>query len=154
MNEKLQISGDITATNLSDTNDSGGVLATEGTGTDFFYNLQLIGSNLVKTGDITILGLRYTDTDDRSITSLSFNTRYPFSRDLRFNPRLTVDYRENRDDDTDQLIYRPSMRLSYQARRRLRLEAEVGGEYSDREIVDGSEKDKSYFVNLGYRSDF
>ena len=31
---------------------------------------------------------------------------------------------------------------------------EVGGEYSDREIVDGSEKDRSYFFNLGYRSAF
>ena len=154
MNDKLQVSGDVTATNLSGTRDSGGVLATEGTGTDFFYNLQLIGSNLLKSGDITILGLRYTDTDARDITSLTFNTRYPFTRDLRINPRITVDYRQNRDDDTDQLIYRPSMRLSYQARRRLRLEAEVGGEYSDREIVDGSEKDRSYFFNLGYRSDF
>lgn len=154
INDKLQLSGDVTATNLSGTHDSGGVLATEGTGTDFFYNLQLIGSNLVKSGDITILGLRYTDTDDRDISSLTFNTRYPFTRDLRINPRMTVDYRQNRNDDTDQLIYRPSLRLSYQARRRLRLEAEVGGEYSDREIVDGSEQDRSYFFNLGYRSDF
>jgi hypothetical protein len=52
------------------------------------------------------------------------------------------------------MIYRPSLRLSYRVKRRLRLEAEIGGEYSDREIVDGSQKDGSYFVNLGYRADF
>jgi hypothetical protein len=154
MHEKLQISGDVTVTNLSDTDESGGVEATVGTGTDYFYNLQLIGSNLIKTGDITILGLRYADTDDKGITSLTFNMRYPFNRDLRINPRFRVDYRKNRDDDTDQIIYRPSLRLTYQARRKLRLEAEIGGEYSDREIIDGSTKDRSYFFNIGYRADF
>ena len=154
LHEKLQISGDVTVTNLSDTDESGDVEATVGTGTDYFYNLQLIGSNLITTGDITILGLRYADTDDTGITSLTFNMRYPFNRDLRINPRFRVDYRKNRDDDTDQMIYRPSLRMSYQAMRKLRLEAELGGEYSDREIVDGSTKDRSYYFNVGYRSDF
>jgi len=154
LHEKLQISADITVTNLSDTDESGDVEATVGTGTDYFYNMQLIGSNLITTGDITIFGLRYADTDDTDITSLSFNMRYPFTRDLRINPRFRVDYRKNRDDDTDQMIYRPSLRMSYQAKRKLRLEAEIGGEYSDREIVDGSTKDRSYFFNIGYRSDF
>jgi tetratricopeptide (TPR) repeat protein len=155
INEKLQISGDVTVTNLSDTDESGGIEATVGTGTDYFYNLQLIGSNLITTGDITILGLRYADTEDQGITSLTFNMRYPFfNRDLRINPRFRFDYRKNRDDDTNQKIYRPSLRLTYQAKRKLRLEAEIGGEYSDREIVDGSTKDRSYFFSLGYRADF
>lgn len=154
LHEKLQISGDITVTNLSDTDESGNVEATVGSGTDFFYNMQLIGSNLITTGDITILGLRYADTDDTNITSLTFNMRYPVTRNLRINPRFRVDYRKNQEDDTDQMIYRPALRMSYQARRKLRLEAEIGGEYSDREIVDDSTKDRSYFFNIGYRSDF
>ena len=61
---------------------------------------------------------------------LTFNIRYPFNRDLRINPRFRVDYRKNRDDNTDQIIYRPALRTSYQVRRKLRLEAEIGGEYS------------------------
>jgi len=154
LNENLQVSGDVTATWLSGTSASGGVLAQDGSGTDYFYNLQLIGSNLIKTGDITILGVRYSDTETSGITSLFLNTRYPFNNDLRINPRFRVDYRNNRNDSTDQVIYRPSMLLAYQVRRRLRLEAEVGGEYSDREVVDGSQKDASYFFNIGYRSDF
>jgi hypothetical protein len=154
MNEKLQFSGDITALNLSDTGQSGGIAATAGTGTDYVYNLQLIGSNLINQGDITVFGLRYADGSDRDIYSLNFNTRYPVTRDLRVNPRFRMDYRKNRDDDTDQMIYRPSLRLDYRVKRRLRLEAEIGGEYSDREIVNGSEKNSSYFVNIGYRADF
>ena len=154
MNEKLQLSGDITALNLSDTDNSGGVEATEGTGTDLIYNLQLIGSNLITQGDITIFGLRYADGDDRDITSLNFNTRYPVTRDLWVNPRFRMDYRKNRNDNTDQMIYRPSLRMEYRIKLRLRLEAEIGGEYSDREIVEGSDQDSSYFVNVGYRADF
>jgi len=154
LSENLQVSGDVTATRLSGTPASGGVVALEGTGTDYFYNLQLIGSNLIKTGDITILGVRYSDTENSGITSLFLNTRYPFNSDLRINPRFRIDYRDNRNDGTDQIIYRPSMLLAYQLRRRLRLEAEFGGEYSDREVVDGSQKDASYYINIGYRSDF
>lgn len=98
--------------------------------------------------------MRYADTGNTGITSLNFNIRYPFNNNLRINPRFRVDYRKNRDDDTDQMIYRPSLRLSYQLRRRLRLETEAGGEYSRREIADGSEKNGSYYINLGYRADF
>ena len=154
MTEKLQVSGDVTAFNLSDTKASGGVAATEGTGTDFVYNLQLVGSNLVKEGDISIFGLRYTDSGDRDIYSLNLNTRYPVLSDFRVNPRFRMDYRTNGDDGTDQITYRPSLRLDYRVKRRLRLEAEIGGEYSDRELVDGTENSSSYYINMGYRADF
>jgi hypothetical protein len=154
MTEKLQVSGDVTAFNLSGTKASGGVAATEGTGTDFVYNLQLVGSNLVKEGDISIFGLRYTDSGDRDIYSLNLNTRYPVLSDFRVNPRFRMDYRTNGDDGTDQITYRPSLRLDYRVKRRLRLEAEIGGEYSDRELVDGTENSSSYYINMGYRADF
>lgn len=152
--EKLQISGDVTAFNLSGTDASGGVAAMEGTGTDYVYNLQLVGSNLVKEGDITILGLRYTYGGDRDIYSLNFNTRYPVVSDFRVNPRFRMDYSNRDADGTDQITYRPSLRLDYRVKRRLRLEAEIGGEYSDRELVNGSGDSSSYFVNIGYRTDF
>jgi len=152
--EKFQVSGDVTAFNLSGTSASGGVAATEGTDTDFVYNLQLVGSNLVKQGDISITGLRYSDAGDRDTYSLNFNTRYPVTSDFRVNPRFRVDYRNNRNDGTDQITYRPSLRLDYRIKRRLRLEADIGGEYSNRELVDGSDSSNSYFVNMGYRADF
>jgi len=154
INEKLQLSGDVTVTNLSDTDASAGVEAVDGTGNEYFYNFQLTGSNLIKTGDIAILGVRYSNASTTKTTSLSLNTRYPFSRELRVNPRLRVDFRKNNTDDTNQLIYRPSMRLTYRVKRRFQLEVEAGGEWSDREIVDGSEKDRSYFAIAGYRLDF
>jgi len=113
----------------------------------------LIGSNLIKEGDITIVGLRFIDATASETTSFSLNTRYPVTPDFRVNPRFRVDYRKN-SDDTEQFIYRPSARLTYSIKRRFRLEAELGGEWSDREIVAGSTKSNSWFLNLGYRADF
>ena len=126
----------------------------EGTGTEYIYNLQLVGSNLVSQGDITIVGLRFADGDDRDVYSLNFNTRFLVTRSLRVNPRFRMDSRKNRDDNTGQMIYRPSIRLDYRFKNRLSLEAEFGGEYSNREIVDDSGKDSSYFFSIGYRADF
>lgn len=145
--EKLQISGDVTLSKLSSTT------IAPGTDNEFFYNIQLIGSNLIKEGDITILGLRYIDATESDTVSLSLNTRYPVTRDFRVNPRFRVDFRKN-SDDTEQFIYRPSAKVTYSIKRRLRLEGEIGGEWSDREIVAGSTKSESWFVNFGYRADF
>ena len=154
LNEKFQLSGDITQSNFSDTDASAGVAATAGTGDEYFYNLQMIGSNLIKTGDIAIVGLRYIDANTTDTTSLSLNTRYPVTNNFRLNPRFRVDFRKNQTDNTEQFIYRPSIRITWRAKRRFRLEGELGGEWSDQEIVTGSTSSRSYFVNLGYRADF
>jgi hypothetical protein len=154
VSEKLQLSGDVTLSKLSDTVAAGGAPANPGTDNEFFYNAQLIGSNLIKEGDITILGLRYLDATTSDTTSLSLNTRYPVTSAFRVNPRFSIDFRKNQTDDTEQYIFRPSARLTYSIKRRLRLEAELGGEWSDREIVTGSTQTRSYFFNLGYRADF
>jgi len=153
--ERLQVSGDVTLSKLSGTVASGNVtVPNPATDNEFFYNLQLIGSNLIKPGDITILGLRFIDATTSDTTSLSINTRYPVTTDFRVNPRFRVDFRKNLSDGSEQFIYRPSARITWRAKRRFRLEAELGGEWSDREIVTGSTESRSYFVNLGYRADF
>ena len=154
MEGNIQFSGDVTVLNLSDTDASGGIEAVKGTGTEYIYNVQLVGSNLVSQGDITIVGLRFADGDDRDVYSLNFNTRFLVTRSLRVNPRFRMDSRKNRDDNTGQMVYRPSIRLDYRVKNRLSLEAEVGGEYSNREIIDDSGKDSSYFFSIGYRADF
>ena len=152
LTERFQISSDLTVTDLPDSGSSAGVEGIVGTGAGYFYSLQLVGSNLIKPGDIAIFEARYADTTDT--ISLSVNTRYPVTRAFRINPRFRVDFRNNSNDDSDQVIYRPSLRLNYQLKRRLRFEAELGGEWSEREIADGSDKSRSYFINIGYRADF
>lgn len=153
VSEKLQASADLTVTNLGDAPASGGVPAIPGTGDDYFLNLQLIGSSLLKPGDIAIVGLRYADTSTARTTSLSLNTRYPVTSGWRVNPRLRVDYRRN-DDGSTQWILAPSLRTDYRWKKRYRFELELGAEWSDLELTDTTDESSAYFVSAGYRIDF
>jgi tetratricopeptide (TPR) repeat protein len=152
--DQLQMSGDITVSNLSGTNASGGVEAIPGTGNEYFYNLQLIGSNLIKNGDISVLGLRYADTSTSNISTLTLDTRYPIQNVWRINPRFRVDYRDNSNNDSTQWIASPSLRIDYRWRRRYRFEVEGGGEWSTEDLPNDSQDSSSYFFSLGYRVDF
>jgi len=126
--DQLQISTDVTATTLSATVESGNVEAVPGTGWEYFYNLQFIGSSLIKEGDISVLGFRYTDGDNADIFSLTLNNRYPVNRNWRLNPRLRLDYRDN-DDGTTQWLTRSAVRTDYRWQKRYRLELEAGAEW-------------------------
>jgi TolA-binding protein len=154
--ERFQLSGDVTVTNLSDSEASGGVEAIPGTGNEYIYNLQLIGSNVLKSGDIAIGGLRYSNLDTADIYSFSLNTRYPVNSKWRINPRVRVDYRENSRDESTQWIGVPSIRMDYRLSRRYRFELEGGGEWSSRKLPDlpNDEDTSSYFISAGYRIDF
>lgn len=154
LDSRFQISGDVTVTNLSDTPASGGVPATDSTGNDYFYSVQLIGNSLIKQGDLGILGLRYADTSSASTTTLSLNTRYPVNHEWRINPRLRLDQREFASDNTQQWTVLPSIRVNYRWRKRTQLEIELGGEWSSHELTDQTEKTSAYFLNAGYRHDF
>lgn len=154
INKRLQIAGDVTASNLSATPASGGVSAIPGTGTTYYYLAQLIGTNLIKQGDIGIIGLRYSDTSTSNTTSLLFNTRYPISSSWRINPRLRLDYRTNRSDGSHQYTVAPSIRTDYRWHRRYHFEFEAGGEWSNLNLTTTTTKTSDYYVNIGYRIDF
>lgn len=151
--ERFQVSGDVTVSNLSDTSASGGIAAVPGTGYEYFYGLQLIGSNLAKDGDINVLGLRYADTSSSDTTTLTLDTRYPIG-DWRINPRLRVDYRQNTNSDSTQWIGSPSLRIDYRWRRRYRFEIEAGGEWSTEDLPNDTQDASAYYFSLGYRADF
>lgn len=154
LNEKLQLSGDITLTELGGTLASGGVEAIPGTGVDKFYNLQLIGSDLLKPGDITVAGFRYSDTSTTNTTSISLNTRYPISKEWRLNPRLRLDYKERAADNSTEWILVPTFRMDYRLKRRYYFEFEIGGELSKLSTPDTSDTTTTYYLNAGYRVDF
>lgn len=176
LNKKLQLNGDITVSNISSTRGSDlngdgvidtttfdlngdGILESDiqsapGTGNEVFYNLQLVGSSLIKSGDTAIVGIRYADTKVYNGAGFSLDTRYPINRDWRVNPRLRFDYRENSNDDSKQWLYRPEIRTDYRLRKHFRFEFELGGEWSIREISQGNDDSSSFFFSTGFRTDF
>ncbi|MDX2494760.1 MAG: hypothetical protein QNK27_07340, partial [Desulfuromusa sp.] len=154
LTEKLQISADLYVSKFTGTDSSGGVLGFDGTDYDYFYSMQFIGSSLIKEGDISILGLRYSDTSTSDSYSFSLNTRYPLTRNLRLNPRFVVDYRTNKHNDGEKTRIRPLVRLEYRWKRRYHVELEGGGEWSNESFSTLEEDRNGYFLRAGYRITF
>ncbi|MEN8256787.1 MAG: hypothetical protein ABFS09_02890 [Thermodesulfobacteriota bacterium] len=160
LTSKLQISADATASKLSsldafETSRGIRLEAVPGTDYDYYYSLQLIGSSLLKEGDIAIVGFNYTDASTHETYSASLNTRYPFNRSWRINPRVRVDWRENKTDGVEQFKIRPLLKIDYSLRKpRARFELEIGGEWVDNKLPTETEKTSGYFATVGYRFDF
>lgn len=154
LNSLFQVSADATASSLSGTDASGGVAASEGTGVELFYSLQLIGSSVFKEGDLAVLGLRYADTQNSDRYTVDINTRYPVTRDFRVNPRVRTDYRENKKDNGNQISVKPSVRFDYYWTRTLLFELDLGAEWTNDRIDSTSDDRTGFFVNVGYRVDF
>ena len=98
--------------------------------------------------------MRYADLDNSDLFTLSLNTRYPVVQEFRINPRFDVIYRKNKNDSGTRMTYRPFLRLEYQWKRNIRFESEIGGDWIEDDGLFGSERIRTYFVNLGYRVDF
>lgn len=156
INEKLQVSGDVTLSNLGSMPASTAgtpVDAVEGTGNEFIYSAQLIGSNLLKEGDSTIFGVRYYDAKDSKTSSLILNSRYPVNSDWRINPRLRIDYKTSATSG-DTISYLPQLRTDYRLRKELTFELEGGLEWDDQRGIATAQDSQGYYFSLGYRWNF
>ncbi len=152
--EDLQVSVDFTISNLQESDASGGVDPLPGTDDEYYYNARLIRSNMLKDGDIGIIGLQYADGDAFDTFSVDLNSRYPANNGWRFNPRLRVSLR-NGDDDSQRLTFAPLLRSEYRLRRQLAFELELGADWHQDEDAAGIESNTTeYHFSLGYRWDF
>lgn len=154
VSRKVQLSLDATVSELSGTPASGGVDAVPGTGVEFFGTFQVIGSSLIKTGDIGIVGVTYSDTSTADRYGLSINTRYPLRRSVRLNPRLRLEYSRDDDGTGKDWTVAPSIRLDLRYRNRATFEIEAGWEWVRSEENGLTQRDTSYFVTGGYRVNF
>ena len=154
LNDKLQIGGDITLSTLSATPASGGVAGFPDSGDDWSYSLQLMGTDLIKSGDITIIGLLRNQNNMSDTTSLNLNSRYPVNQAWRINPQLRIAHRHFSSDDSTQWSTLPAVRVSYMWRRDFNLELEAGGEWTNRDVAGTTDKTTGYYLSFGYRADF
>jgi len=99
--------------------------------------------------DYTSFGFSLSDTTSTSVVSFRARTNIPGSGNLRYDPRLRLDYRQDNDSDAAQWILNPSFKLTYRSSRKLSFEATVGLEYSDSELPE-IENQTAYNVFLGY----
>ena len=147
---RLQINGDIGQSTIDETPASGGVLATPGS-TYTYFSGSLLASSLLKEGDVSIFGLRYSDSDTSNTVSLTLDSRYPVGNRFRLNARLRIDRRELISDGSEQWTYTPGIRVLYRRSQKFRLELEAGKLFSQQDSLSSNQDRESYFVNLGYQ---
>lgn len=147
---RLQLSGDINQSKVDATPASGGVAATPESTYDYM-SATLIASSLFKEGDVTMFGLRYSESESSQVTSLNLDSRFPIGARWRINPRLRVDYRKIASDSSEEWLYTPGLRIQYRRSRMLRVELEAGKQFSQRELIGTDLDRESYFINLGYQ---
>jgi hypothetical protein len=153
LGERWQWTLDLTGMTLGGTPESGGVAATEPSGTDLIVSTQALGYGLFGRGDMSSLGLQFQDGDTTSAYSLGLNAQFPVGRAWRIGPRLRVDQRQFHVDGSDQLLYAPGLRTELRGRH-VSLEFEGGAEFGSRSLDGASEDTTRYYLSLGYRYDF
>jgi hypothetical protein len=172
----LQLALDVSASNLSATQASGGVEATPSTGWEFSYYPQLIASGLFTSGDVGTLGVRYFDGSVSDTWSLILNERFPITPTFRILPRVRLDWRNRRGrdefqpnpDDTAQdpvaaaaaararngsFTVRPYLGAEWRVWK-LTLFGDAGVEWTTGSFDAGSGNEFSYAFSGGIRYDF
>jgi hypothetical protein len=153
LSPRLQLSADMIQTTVEATPESGGVAAMPES--EYSYvSATLIASSLFTEGDVTMFGLRYSSSNSSQVTSLNIDSRFPIGAHWRINPRLRVDNRHILSDSSDEWLYTPGLRIQYRRSRKLRIELEVGKQFSQRELAGTDLDRESYFLNLGYQMFF
>ncbi len=150
---RFQWIADAAATRVSAMPASGGVEAIPATGPELSFGAQLIGSSLMRSGDVSILGLRWYEGDIARTLSMSLSSRFPLWGRMRAGPRLRFDHRAFNVDGTTQLLLSPALRIDWQAERTT-IEFEAGGEWMSRELVVDQEETNRYWFSLAYRVGF
>ncbi|MDX2411555.1 MAG: SPOR domain-containing protein [Woeseiaceae bacterium] len=147
---KLQINADINQTTVDATSESGGVPAMPAT-TYTYFSTSLVASSLFKEGDVSIFGLRYSDSDTSKVISLTLDSRFPIGRTWRINPRLRVDRRETLADSNYEWLYTPVIRIQYRRSQRFRVDLEAGKQFVQRDSSAVNLDRESFFFNIGYQ---
>ncbi len=152
----VQISGDIAWSKLDGGPGSGGVAEIESLGDEWYYTLQFNGSNLLIDGDLSTIGVAYRDDERRDTYSLILNSSYPYPslKDLRFRPKLRVDFRSNKQQPGDQWQFRPGFIIDYTFARRWRFEIEGEYRWANRELEGLAEDREGYYLSTGLNWSF
>jgi tetratricopeptide (TPR) repeat protein len=150
LSPKLQFNFNASLSTIDATPESAGVAATEETEYSY-YSADFVASSLFTEGDVGIFGFRYSQSDTTDVYSINLDSRFPIGRTWRINPRLRVDYREIRSDQSTQWTYTPALRIQFRPGRHWRLELEAGKQFSRRDMALSDQDRESNFIYVGYQ---
>lgn len=152
--EKIQLSGDF---NWASQTYSDGTLESsptlKATEDAYTYTARLTTSGIVADAEITIFAFAFAQAATSNDTSLTIQNRAPFGEGWRIDSELRLNWRS---DITGQDLtrLRPALKLVYDWKRLLNLEAEIGTEISSYSGNTSNEDGARIFGSLGYRLTF
>lgn len=152
--EKIQVSGDF---NWASQTYSDGTLESsptlKATEDAYTYTARLTTSGIVADAEITIFAFAFADAATSNDTSFTVQNRAPFGEGWRIDSELRLNWRS---DTTGQNLarLRPALKLVYDWKRLLNLEAEIGTEISTYSGNTTNEDGARIFGSLGYRLTF
>jgi hypothetical protein len=158
LSDKLQIGADATVVNLtqpiSQAGSTSSLLGTLPAGNEYYYSVQLIGTNIIEEGDMYIGALRYSRQPTLNQYVLDFNTRYPIANDWLLSPRLRLGYTVGNGTDLKQYTVLPSFLIDYYWTRDLNLEFEVGAQWTNSVQSGIKTRDTELLATIGLRYSF
>jgi len=110
--DAYEVMGNWTATNLSGTDTSGGVIGQPGAGFEFSYFAQLVAYGLLQKQGVSTVGVAFFDGDRYNRYALQLSGRYTIWPRLRVNPILRVELQDIVGAD-DLLACIPRLRIDY-----------------------------------------
>jgi len=147
---EVDISSSLTWLHLSESPSSGGVPGFASSGGQYYFNLQATGRKVISDNDISYAGIRISQLKQSSIYSAYVNSRIPWHKKFSLNPKLRLDYRNNK-DGSSQINISPSFRLQYQEKQHI-FYAETGAIYFLNQVPTfQSQNTTILYVYMGYR---
>jgi hypothetical protein len=110
--DSYEVMGSWTATDLSSTDTSGGVIGQHGTGFEFRYFAQFVAYDFLQPRGVSTIGFAIFDGDRYNRYALQLNGRYVIAPKLRINPIVRLELQDI-DGDDDLLTFVPRLRIDY-----------------------------------------
>jgi len=153
LGERFQAIFDVFYTKLSTTPASGGVEAFTGTGgNQISYQVQMLGSSILRTNDFNQVVVRYDSTPTYNVIGWQFISRYPVFGAWRVGPRMLFQRTATNTGFTS-ILYAPYGHVDYQRHGHV-LEAEAGAELGKNPAGLEIGNTTRLFVSIGYRINF
>ncbi len=162
LGERWQFMADIATTELGGTPASGGVPATDPTGMDKSFTLQMSGSSLVQSSDLHIFSVRFDDSPTARSTTVAWDARFVLPGAWRLGPRLSVERLIDPSLGRNQMLYLPQVRGDWTSRTQV---FEITGGYqmqsqqaqqqqATSEAVTTATEQRSLYISAAYRVRF
>ena len=151
LSKRVQISGDLSLSDVSGVPATAGQPAVAGTGLLATLSGRIIASNWLAKNSVTVAGASYVDGSTYNAISMFLTERANFRQVWRLEANLSA-YLVDNDSGTSQVRLTPALRTEYR-RKKTTFEFELGREVVDNTgtLVSSTERT---FVMLGYRYDF